>query len=375
MPFTAYYLGATGNLRMGLGEREIQEALESGEGLLWVDIGDTGQEDAEFLAKTFNFHPIAVEACLDSSVHSPKVDDFGDYLFLMLYDINYDVELGTVETAELDLFLGKNFVVSNHNFFLRSVQAIKNLAQVDGRPQMDGRPMRRGVDFLAHALIDALVDNIVPTIDQLGDMADSIEEEIFLRPEPAALDAILRLKHSSLRLRRAMVPQRELLGKLNHQAFEYISPEAEVFYRDVYSRVTRIEASIENLRERADTIQATYLSAMANQQNESIRMLSVIAAVFLPLTLLAGIYGMNFEHMPELAWRWSYFAVLGFMGLVSVSTLWWFVTRRRGSLGRRRPGRLAPSAVELERPIGYVGHMARGASLMPWPGQSERSAE
>lgn len=358
MPLTSYYIGPVGGLKLGLDEKEIQAVIDSGEGVLWVDIGDTTEADHQFLRRVFKFHPVAVDACLDSRIHTPKVDDFGDYLFLVLHGINYGVKSDTVETGELDLFLGRNFLVSNHNFFLLSVDGITKSVKEDGRP------LRRGVEFLAHALIEALVINLEPTIDRLGDMADDIETEIFLRPQSPALEATLRLKRSCLRLLHAIVPQREVLGLLNPRELEQVSPEAEVFYRDVHNRLSRIEGSVQNLRERTDTILSIYLSAMANQQNESIRTLSLIAAVFLPLTLLASIYGMNFQYMPGLAWRWGYYAVLGFMGSVALVTIAWFWSRHWASSAGRGTARLAPLAAYREEVTDDVRRLLR------WPSSS-----
>jgi len=132
-----------------------------------------------------------------------------------------------------------------------------------------------------------------------------------------------------------------------------------MFYRDILDRAMRVEGSIEHLRERADTILATHLSTMAHQQNETMRTLGIMASIFLPLTLLATIYGMNFEHMPELSWRWSYFVVLGFISTVALSTVWWFWARRWMNLGRGRLGRFAPSAVNWHKLPRRAGQIAR----------------
>jgi len=213
MSFKAYYLDTKGKLRQGLDEKDVQAALASGEGLLWVDIKDTGEADGEFLKRVFNFHPVAVDACVEDRVHTPKVDDYGEYLFLLIHGINYAVESDLVETTELDLFLGSNFLVSNHNFYLHSVESIAQLVE------LDGRPMRRGVDFLAHAIIEELVVNINPILDRLADRADAVEEELFRQAQPSTLEAILRLKRSSLRLGRAMTSQVDVMSPLSHREF------------------------------------------------------------------------------------------------------------------------------------------------------------
>lgn len=357
MPFKAYYLTPEGDLRRELSKEDVQAAFESKQGLLWVDICETTEEDSEFLARNFGFHHLAIEDCVSTRVHPPKVDDFGDYLFIIVHGINHAAESDIVETTELAIFLGPHFVVSNHNSPLYSVESVRRLVE-DG-----GRPLRRGADFFAYSLIDALVDNVLPTIDAMSDVADEIDEEVILSPQQSILEDILKLKRSVLRLHRVMAPQRETMNRLSRGEFPIIRGEAQIFYRDIYDHVVRIEDLNQTLRDRADNALATHLSSMANRQNETMRVLAIVAAIFLPLTLLAGIYGMNFENMPELGWSWGYFAVLGVMGAVIVIVLWRFWARKWVVVGRRRVIRIKPFAVEPEKLIGYIGHLAKWTHL------------
>lgn len=355
MPFEAFYLNPDGRIQTGLTEAEAKDAVESNGGLLWVDISETSEDDGKLLEQVFKLHPLTIEDCTESVINNPKVEEFGDYLFMVFHGINYASETQIIETTELDVFLGPNYLVTNHHLFFPSINAIARLVE------LDGRPMRRGVDFFAHAVIDALIDNIVPVVDQLEERADAIEEILFQSPHPSTLEAILHLKRSSLRLRRAMVPQREVLNRLSRGEFGRISEEASVYYRDIYDAVARIESFIDNLRDRTDTILATYMSVVANQQNETMKTLSLIAAIFLPLSLLAGVYGMNFENMPELGLWWGYYAVLGSMVVAAAGIVWWFWARKWVTAGRKRLEHFVPTAVDPERIIGYVGHMTR------WP--------
>jgi len=353
MPFKAYHLSPEGQLRVDLDEAETRAAFESNQGLLWVDVAETTEEDGEFLARTFDFHRLVVEDCVSEAIHAPKVDDFGDYLFLIVHGINYSVESEVVETTELDIFLGSHFVVTNHNSPLYSVESIRQ------QVEEDGRPMRRGAVFLAHSLIDRLIDNVMPTIDVMSDVTEEIEEEVVSNPQPATLQAILRLKRSTLRLHRVMAPQRELLNRLSRGDYRLISDEARIYYRDVYDHVVRIEDLNQSTREMADSTLATYLSSVANKQNEVMKVLSVVATIFLPLALLAGVYGMNFENMPELQWPWAYFALLGVMGSVIVAAMLWFWGRGWFTWGRRQVARVRPFAVEPSSLLGYLGRHPR----------------
>jgi magnesium transporter len=311
---------------------------------------ETTEEDARWLEQALGFHHLAVEDCLSPELHTPKVDDFGDYLFLVVHGIDHTAETDVVQTTELGIFLGPHFVVSNHNVPLYSVEAVRH------RVEEDARPMKRGPDFLVHALVDALVDNVLPTIDRMGEVADDIEEETIRLPQQSIVGDIMKLKRSVFRVHRVMAPQRELLNRLSRGEFPIISQEATIFYRDIHDHLVRITDLNQTLREMADNALTIYLSAVANRQNDSMKVLAMVATVFMPLSLLAGIYGMNFENMPELGWSWSYFAVLGVMGAVLVGVLWWFWARRWLIWSRRQVGRIRSFAVD---PATLAGHLAR----------------
>lgn len=355
MPCQAYYLSPEGELRRDLNKEEIKTAFESKQGLLWVDILETTEEDGAFLEQSFGFHHLAVEDCVSQALHPPKIDDFDDYLLIIVHGINHMAESEIVETAELAIILGTHFVVSNHNLPLHSVEAIRQMVE------KDGRPMRRGADFLVHALSDALIDNVLPTVDQMSDIAEEIEEEVIRNPQQATLEAILKLKRSTLRIHRVMAPQRELLNRLSRGEFTLIREEARIFYRDVYDHLVRIEDLNQTTRDRADNALSTYLSSVANRQNETMKVLSMVATIFLPLTLLAGIYGMNFENMPELKWSWGYFAVLGLMGAAIVSVVYKFWANRWVTWGRRKVTWMRPFAVRPEKLAWHAAHLAK------WP--------
>ncbi|MCK5213548.1 MAG: magnesium/cobalt transporter CorA, partial [Dehalococcoidia bacterium] len=263
----------------------------------------------------FHFHPLAVEDCVETQIHPPKIDDYGDYIFTVFHGVNHSVESDIVETAELALFVGSNFVVSNHNFPLYSVEEIRYQLLTDNRL------MKRGADFLAYSLIDALIDNVLPTIDRMSDITESIEVDALGKPGQNTLESILRLKRSVRMIHRTMVPQRDLLNRLSRGEFAMVKGESLLFYRDVYDHLVRIEDLNLGIRDGAENALSTYLTSVANRQNETMKVLAIAGAIFLPLTLLAGIYGMNFDYMPELHWRWAYFTVLGVIVTVILGAL------------------------------------------------------
>ena len=172
MAVRSYYLDEQGALHTELTRRRLSEALSSGKGLLWVDICETTEEDGAMLADVFGFHRLAIEDCVETQIHPPKIDDYGNHLFILVHGINHTAEASeVVETAELALFVGANYVVSNHNFPLYSVEEVRQLVEAGARP------LKRGPDFLAYVLIDALVDNVLPTIDRMSEIAEEVENQ------------------------------------------------------------------------------------------------------------------------------------------------------------------------------------------------------
>jgi len=318
----AFYLAPDGKLLDQLGIEQIKSLLAGGEGLLWVDMEDMTNEDAELLSKAFCFHPLAVEDCISKNIHPPKIDDFDDYLFIIIHGINYHIESDVVETTELALFLGKNYVVTTHDVPMRAVSSMLD------RVRKGGRPMRRGVDFLAHDLIDALVDNIMPAIEEIDEKNDQLEAEALHEPKRQTLISIMQVKRSILALTRVILPQREIVNGLSHGEYALISERAQIYYRNIYDHLVRIEMLTLGLRDMAESVLNTYLSSVSNRMNEVMKVLTIIATIFIPLTFVAGIYGMNFANMPELQWRYGYFGILIAMAVIGISLVVYFKRRR-----------------------------------------------
>ncbi|MBM3945137.1 MAG: magnesium/cobalt transporter CorA [SAR202 cluster bacterium] len=319
MPYRAYYFMPEGKLKAGLDEQDIKTAYDSREGLLWVDVEATGEEDGRFMERLFGFHRLAIEDCVDPQVHTPKVDDYDKYLFIILNGINYALEPDVVPTTELALFVGASFVVSSHNYPLPSVDAIaRNI-------ELDTRPMSRGASLFAHALTDSLIDNVIPTVDRMAEVVTSIEEEAIYQPHQGTLDALMRLKRSTVRIARVIGPQRDMLNRISNGHYPLLRQESLLFFRDVYDHIVTIQDRNNAIQQRADHCTLTYMSATANKQNETVKVLTFVATVLLPLNLIASIYGMNFHNMPELDWPWGYYMVLGIMAFVgtTLATFLW----------------------------------------------------
>jgi magnesium transporter len=318
----ACYLGPDGRFLDGLKTEQIGDYVATGDGLIWVDIEDVTDEDGELLTGVFSFHPLAVADCISKDIHPPKIDDFDDYLFIILHGINYHTDSEIVETTELALFLGKNYVITGHDVPMRSISSV-----LDRIPK-DERLMRRGVDFLAHDIMDALVNNMMPTIEEMDDKTDQLEVKALHEPGRDILMSIMQLKRSILTLTRVILPQREIMNGLSRGEYALISERAQIYYRNIYDHLVRLEMLTVGLRDMAESVLSTHLSSVSNRMNEVMKVLTLIATIFIPLTFITGIYGMNFANMPELGWRYGYFVVLTVMGAIGISLMVYFKKRR-----------------------------------------------
>jgi magnesium transporter len=320
---TSHYRAPDGSRSVDLSEAALREALASGQGVLWVDFESPTREEAAPLSSVFGFHALAIDDCFNSHIDPAKVDDYGTYLFIIAQAITYDEATERLETTELDMFLGPNYVVSFHS------QALPFVEQARRRCREDGPEMSRGADFLAHALLDGLVDDYQPAVEQLDETLARVEEAVLAQPQSKLLQEILLLKRNVQRLRRTIIPQRDVVNRLSRGEYpQLIHSETRIYFRDIYDHVVRVEELMESVRDLADGVLNTYLSALNNRMNEVMKTLSVVATILLPLTFIASIYGMNFHNMPELDWHYGYFLALGAMLVVAAGMLLFFRARR-----------------------------------------------
>ena len=320
---TSYLRRPDGSLASPVDEEAIRQALASGEGLLWLDLEGVSRDEGSVLRDVFGFHPLAIDDCFNQHIDPAKIDDYGDYIYLIAQAISYEERTERLQTTELDLFLGRNYVVSFHDKPLPFVGELRR------RCTENGPVLARGADFLAHALLDTLVDDYQPAVDVLDETLGRVEELVLANPQPSVLQEILVLKRNVQRLRRTIIPQRDEVNRLARGEFpKLVRPESHMYFRDIYDHVVRVEQLLESVRDLADGVLNTYLSAVNNRMNEVMKTLSVVAAIFLPLTLIASIYGMNFENMPELGWQWGYFGILGAMGAIGLGLVAFFRFRR-----------------------------------------------
>jgi len=301
----------------------LRSALADREGLVWVALEEPDEEEiTRVLENQFHFHPLAVEDCQSDGYQTPKLDDYGEYLFLVVQSVTSGGLLDGDTTRELNIFLGDNYLVSSS---LRKITAVEKLRK---RLERDERIYQNGSDFLCHALLDQVVDEFIPHIDQLEEEIDFLEEAVLSNPDPQTLQRILRLKRYSMNLRRVISPQREVINRLCRDDFPMIDPHSRMYFRDVYDHLVRIFDMLDGIRDMTTSALEVYLNATSLRLNEVMKALTIVSTIFLPLSFVAGIYGMNFDYMPELGWRWGYPLVWLIFVLIAGGMLSYFRKRR-----------------------------------------------
>ena len=321
---TSFYRSPDGSVGRDLATEEMAKAIERSGGLLWVDLeGADAAEARPILDGVFHFHHLAVDDCLNPHIDPPKIDDYGQYLFVISQGIRFHARSERLETTELDLFLGPNYVVSFHSHRLAAVDDVRRRATEDG-------PLAsRGADFLTHALLDGLVDQFQPVVAEMDQAVDALEEAVLTNPQQRLLHDMLLLKRNSQRLRRTLLPQRDAVNRFARGEFpRLVQEETHMYFRDIYDHVVRVEDMVESLRDLTESVLGTYLSAINNRMNEVMKVLSIAATIILPLTLISGIYGTNFENLPELGWQWGYFGMLAAMAVITLGLIAFFRWRR-----------------------------------------------
>jgi magnesium transporter len=283
-----------GTLRTDLSLMDVAFTLQDLNGLLWVDFqGTPPEEDEPILRKTFNFHPLAIDDALQET-HIPKIDDWGQYLYVVLHAVVFDDKDGEVhlDTLELDVFLGKNYIVTHHD------QPIEAIDRVWSLVQRDDRHLKNGVDHLFYRVVDELVASYMPALESLDDEIDRAEMEVFDRPTSETLERIFSLKRAVLHLRRIIGPQREVLNKLARDDYQVVDTRERIYFRDVYDHLVRMQDICESIRDLISSTLDTYLSVINNRMNDIMKTLTIITTLFMPLSFVASFFGMNF-FVPE----------------------------------------------------------------------------
>ncbi|MBI1763538.1 MAG: magnesium/cobalt transporter CorA [Acidobacteria bacterium] len=289
---------------------EISDLCAEHENVLWVDVSDPTGSDFDDLAKEFGFHPLAIEDCRFPH-QRPKVEEYPGYYFVVLYEAELN-ESGQLELRELNLFLGANYLVTVHS------QPVRAIAQAEKlwRHWLD--IAEQGTGLLTYLLLDAIVDEYMALLDQQADRIEDIEETIFGEFQPEALQEIFRLKKQLLYLRRSVAPLREVFNTLLRREQALFARETLVYFQDVFDHLVRVTEMIDTLRDTLSAAVEAYLSVSGHRMNMIMKRLTSISTILMSVTLIAGIYGMNFSFMPELGWRYGYVGALAVMLLLAL---------------------------------------------------------
>jgi len=303
---------------------KLGQALQENDGLFWVDFCGEANETCEpILRETFGFHPLAVEDALQQT-NLPKVDDWGDYLYIVLDALDFpDQELKQIE---LDVFLGKHYLVTHHDV------PIPALEQAWEACQRDERHVHQGADHLLYRLMDYVVTAYLPIVEQMDREIDEIEDRLFISPSPNTVERLFALKRALLAMRRTITPQREVLNKLARDDYRVIDHRDRIFFRDVYDALVRLHDLNESMRDLVGGALDTYLSVINNRMNEAMKTLTIITTLFMPLSFVAGFFGMNFflPDVPITEWMTRPIFYIVLCAMLVLPLLMHFWMRRRG---------------------------------------------
>jgi magnesium transporter len=295
----------------------------AGEGCLWVNVD--GLHDVELLERlgvAMGFHPLAMED-VASVGQRPKLEEFDDHLFIVIHMLRYDEEHQRIYDEQVSLMVGPGYLFTFQEAPGDVFEPVRERLR-SGK----GRIRSRGSDYLAYALIDAVVDSYFLILERLGDQTESLESEVLEQPARDTMRRLHELKRELLVVRRSVWPLREMMAAFLRVDGELVDENTKLYLRDVYDHSYQVMDAVEILRDITSGIRDLYLSNLSHRTNEVMKILTIMASIFIPLTFVAGVYGMNFEYMPELSWRWAYPGVLFFMLVAAFGMLWAF--RRKG---------------------------------------------
>jgi magnesium transporter len=285
----------------------------------WVNIDGIHDVDViEKLGKEFELHPLILEDILNTT-QRPKCEDFDKYIFMVLKMLSYDEGEGGLKAEQVSMVLGRNFVIS----FQEQVGDVFEQIR-DRLRNSKGRIRKMGADYLAYTLIDAVVDNYFVILEKFGEKIESMQEQLVADPSEKTLQQIHSVKREMIFLRKSVWPLRELINGLQRTESALVADATNIYLRDVYDHTIQIIDTIESFRDAVSGMLDIYLSSISNRMNAVMKVLTIIATIFIPLTFVAGIYGMNFKYMPELGWRWGYAAILILMMVVAILMLIYF---------------------------------------------------
>jgi magnesium transporter len=289
----------------------------------WINIDGLHETEIfEKLGSHFNIHPLILADMLNTT-QRPKFEESDGHLLAVCKMFSYDDENNEVLAEQVSLLIGSDYLITLQERYGDVFEPVRERIR-----KSKGRIRKMGPDYLAYALIDVIIDSYYVVLEKIGERLEVLEKSILERPSPDDLNELHVLKRNMISLRRSIWPLRDVVKEFYDSESEIIHKDTEPFMRDLYDHVVQVVDVIESYRETLSGLADFYLSSVSNRMNEIMKVLTIFAAVFIPLTFIAGIYGMNFEYMPELKWKYSYFIVLGVFGVVAVGLLLFFKRKR-----------------------------------------------
>lgn len=269
--------------------------------ITWINIDGLHETDViDKIGRHFGFHPLLLEDILNTGGR-PKIEDFGEYIFIVLKMLYQEGEDGELLSEQISLIFGENYVIS----FQESIGDVFDPIRERIR-KYKGRVRKERGDYLAYLIIDAIVDNYFNVLEDIADYIEDTEEVLLEKPNSDTLQTIHGLKNDTLFLRKSIWPLREIINVLERGESPLIQETTRIYFRDIYDHTVQVMDTLDTFRDMISGMLDTYLSSMSNRMNEVMKVLTIFASIFIPLTFMAGIYGMNFEYMPELKWPWGY---------------------------------------------------------------------
>jgi magnesium transporter len=290
----------------------------------WINIEGIHQiEILEKLGECYGLHPLIMEDILNTD-QRPKMEDFGEYIYIVLKMLEYNDKTSEIVTEQISLILGSNFVIS----FQEGIKGDVFNPVRERIRSAKGRIRKLGADYLAYSLLDTIVDNYFIILEKLGERIESLEEELVSSPKPETLHTLHNLKREMLFLRKSVWPLREVLSNLERGEYSLFQKTTGIYLKDVYDHTIQVIDTIETFRDMLSGMLDIYLSSISNRLNSVMKVLTIIATIFMPLTFIAGLYGMNFKYMPELSWPWGYPLALFIMLVIGISMLFYFKKKK-----------------------------------------------
>ncbi|MGK7877011.1 MAG: magnesium/cobalt transporter CorA [Xenococcaceae cyanobacterium] len=288
----------------------------------WVDVQGLGSEEIlKQVGKVFQLHPLLL-ADVVNVPQRPKVEDYNEQLMIIAHIVHPKLNEEGFESEQVGFVLGKNYLLTFQEEPEDCFDPVRDRIRAN-----KGRVRQSGADYLAYVLLDAIIDGFFPVLEDYGERIETLENQVVLNPTRRTLEEIYEVRRELLALRRTIWPMRNVINILIRGSSNLISPDVQIYFRDCYDHVIQLLDIVETYRELASSLMDVYLSSMSNKMNEVMKVLTVISTIFIPLTFVAGVYGMNFQNMPELEWKWSYFACWGVMVAIASSLIYFFWRR------------------------------------------------